>query len=178
MTRYNQVPFEDDPIDNKQSARQIQRRIDREVVIIKNQEEHSEAYNQEQEAEATENAAGYTEEHEEYNDSNAAGAKRDKSIVQHIITGSLLTDGAVPYHRYFIVIAVMCFISIFLTFLSLNTSNEYRRKERTLTTLHERSVVKEEQRYGLSSKSAVTSRLKEYNIELVDLSKDSRLIEK
>ena len=174
MTRYNQVPFEDDPIDNKQSARQIQRRIDREVVIVKNQEEH----NEEQEADITENAVNSTEEHEELNEGHATEAKRNKSIVQHIITGSLLTDGAVPYHRYFIAIAVMCFVSIFLTFLSLNTSNEYRRKERTLTTLHERSVIKEEQRYGLSSKSAVTSRLKEYNIELVDLSKNSRLIEK
>jgi hypothetical protein len=170
MTRYNQVPFEDDPIDNKQSTRQIQRRIDREVVIVKN--------NEEQEADITENAVDSTEEHEELNEGHATEVKRNKSIVQHIITGSLLTDGAVPYHRYFIAIAVMCFVSIFLTFLSLNTSNEYRRKERTLTTLHERSVIKEEQRYGLSSKSAVTSRLKEYNIELVDLSKDSRLIEK
>lgn len=170
MTRYNQVPFEDDPIDNKQSTRQIQRRIDREVVIVKN--------NEEQEADITENAVDSTEEHEELNEGHATEAKRNKSIVQHIITGSLLTDGAVPYHRYFIAIAVMCFVSIFLTFLSLNTSNEYRRKERTLTTLHERSVIKEEQRYGLSSKSAVTSRLKEYNIELVDLSKNSRLIEK
>lgn len=170
MTRYNQVPFEDDPIDNKQSARQIQRRIDREVVIVKN--------NEQQEADITENTVDSTEEHEELNEGHATEAKRNKSIAQHIITGSLLTDGAVPYHRYFIAIAVMCFVSIFLTFLSLNTSNEYRRKERTLTTLHERSVIKEEQRYGLSSKSAVTSRLKEYNIELVDLSKDSRLIEK
>lgn len=170
MTRYNQVPFEDDPIDNKQSTRQIQRRIDREVVIVKN--------NEEQEADITENTVDSTEEHEELNEGHATEVKRNKSIAQHIITGSLLTDGAVPYHRYFIAIAVMCFVSIFLTFLSLNTSNEYRRKERTLTTLHERSVIKEEQRYGLSSKSAVTSRLKEYNIELVDLSKDSRLIEK
>jgi hypothetical protein len=170
MTRYNQVPFEEDPIDNKQSTRQIQRRIDREVVIVKNSEQ--------QEADITENAVDSTEEHEELNEGHATEVKRNKSIVQHIITGSLLTDGAVPYHRYFIAIAVMCFVSIFLTFLSLNTSNEYRRKERTLTTLHERSVIKEEQRYGLSSKSAVTSRLKEYNIELVDLSKNSRLIEK
>ena len=44
--------------------------------------------------------------------------------------------------------------------------------------LHERSVLKEELRYSLSSKSVVTERLKSYNIELVDLSKDSRLIEK
>lgn len=104
--------------------------------------------------------------------------KTAKRLIDHIITGSLLTEGTVPYYRYFIAIAVMCFLSIVLTFLSLNASNEYRRKERTLTTLHERSVVKDEQRYELSSKSAVTNRLKEHNIELIDLAKSSRLIEK
>lgn len=104
--------------------------------------------------------------------------KSAKRLIDHIITGSLLTEGTVPYYRYFIAIAVMCFLSIVLTFLSLNASNEYRRKERTLTTLHERSVVKDEQRYELSSKSAVTNRLKEHNIELIDLAKSSRLIEK
>ena len=104
--------------------------------------------------------------------------KTAKRLIDHIITGSLLTEGTVPYYRYFIAIAVMCFLSIVLTFLSLNASNEYRRKERTLTTLHERSVVKDEQRYELSSKSAVTKRLKEHNIELIDLAKSSRLIEK
>ena len=120
------------------------------------------------------------EDEEDVNESESAEdkPKTAKRLIDHIITGSLLTEGTVPYYRYFIAIAVMCFLSIVLTFLSLNASNEYRRKERTLTTLHERSVVKDEQRYELSSKSAVTNRLKEHNIELIDLAKSSRLIEK
>lgn len=120
------------------------------------------------------------EDEDDVNESESAEdkPKTAKRLIDHIITGSLLTEGTVPYYHYFIAIAVMCFLSIVLTFLSLNASNEYRRKERTLTTLHERSVVKDEQRYELSSKSAVTNRLKEHNIELIDLAKSSRLIEK
>lgn len=95
-----------------------------------------------------------------------------------ITTGKILTEGSLPYHRYFIAIAVMCFFSIFLTFMSLNADREYRQRERYATVLHERSVLKEEERYSLSSKSAVISRLRRHNIELIELSKDSRIIEK
>ena len=168
MTRYKETPFEEDTPRSEANYNQMQRRIDREVVIIR-----SEDNDVEQQQVCDDDS--YVEEeatlHEEV-------AKRDKSLVQHIITGSLLTDGTVPYYRYFIAIAVMCFLSIFLTFLSLNAGNEYRRKERKVTTLYERSVLKEEQCYDLSSKSDITARLKQYNIELIDLSKDSRLIEK
>lgn len=168
MTRYKETPFEEDIPRSEANYNQMQRRIDREVVIIRSEDKDIE------EQQVCDDDCYVEEEamlHEEV-------AKRDKSLVQHIITGSLLTDGTVPYYRYFIAIAVMCFLSIFLTFLSLNAGNEYRRKERKVTTLYERSVLKEEQCYDLSSKSDITARLKQYNIELIDLSKDSRLIEK
>lgn len=168
MTRYKETPFEEDTPRSEANYNQMQRRIDREVVIIRSED------NDIEEQQVCDDDCYVEEEatlHEEV-------AKRDKSLVQHIITGSLLTDGTVPYYRYFIAIAVMCFLSIFLTFLSLNAGNEYRRKERKVTTLYERSVLKEEQCYDLSSKSDITARLKQYNIELIDLSKDSRLIEK
>ena len=156
----------------RDSEERLRSRIVREVVLVNSQEEDDE----ESDKEADEGAD------EEVGDGEQSGEEqerkpREKSLVQHIITGSLLTDGTVPYYRYFIAIAIMCFLSIMLTFMSLNTSNECRRKEKQITLLHERSVVKEEQRYGLSSKSAITERLKSYNIELVDLSNDSRLIE-
>lgn len=167
MTRYKETPFEEDTPRSEANYNQMQRRIDREVVIIRSEDNDVEQQVCDDDCYVEEEATL----HEEV-------AKRDKSLVQHIITGSLLTDGTVPYYRYFIAIAVMCFLSIFLTFLSLNAGNEYRRKERKVTTLYERSVLKEEQCYDLSSKSDITARLKQYNIELIDLSKDSRLIEK
>ena len=95
-----------------------------------------------------------------------------------ITTGKILTEGTLPYHRYFIAIAIMCFFSIFLAFMSLNADREYRQREKYASILHERAVLKEEQRYALSSKSAITGRLKEHGIELIELSKNSRLIEK
>ena len=95
-----------------------------------------------------------------------------------ITTGKILTEGSLPHHRYFIAIAIMCFFSILLTFMSLNADREYRQREQYASVLHERAVLKEEERYSLSSKSAVTARLKRHNIELIELSKDSRIIEK
>ena len=95
-----------------------------------------------------------------------------------ITTGKILHNGKLPYFRYLIIIAVMCFFSIFLTFMSLNANREYRQREKYALVLHERSVLKEEERYSLSSKQVVTARLKSHGIELVDLSKESRLIEK
>ena len=56
-------------------------------------------------------------------------AQPSKSIWRHIVTGGFITsDGATQYYRYLIAIAIMCFISIFLTFMSLNADSEYRRK--------------------------------------------------
>ena len=169
-----------DDSNTKRGASSMRRRIDREVVRINEEANNEEIVDQDVEDEEMEESAeeSSTEENDGEAKSEEQAKRHPKSLVDHIITGSLLTDGTVPYYRYFIAIAVMCFLSIFLTFLSLNTSNEYRRKERLVTTLHERSVVKDEIRYGLSSKSAITERLKTYNIELVDLSRDSRLIEK
>lgn len=160
------------PEQAQEEREQLQRRIDREVVLIDSEECDDEIAEEEEEEEDIEHDNDNEEDENDEEDD-----KRDKSLIQHIITGSLLTDGTVPYYRYFIAIAIMCFLSIVLTFLSLNANNECRRKEKQITLLHERSVVKEEQRYGLSSKSAITERLKNYNIELVDLSDESRLIE-
>ena len=58
---------------------------------------------------------------------DVAVTPRSKSIWQHITTGSFFTSGAVQYYRYLIAIAVMYFISIFLTFVSLNADREYRK---------------------------------------------------
>ena len=103
---------------------------------------------------------------------------RSKSIWQHITTGTFFTDGAASYYRYLIAIAAMYFLSIFLNFVQLNADREYRTLQNYATVLNERAVLKEEERYSLSSKSNVEERLRSYGIELIDLSKHSRLIEK
>lgn len=138
-------------------------RVRREVVILTDEERETE----------NNETTHESEEEEEDNEEQESSAPW---LV--ITTGKILTEGSLPYHRYFIAIAIMCFFSIFLTFMSLNADREYRQRERYASILHERSVLKEELRYSLSSKSAVTARLKKHNIELIELSKDSRIIEK
>lgn len=139
-----------------------QERIRREVIILES-EEHDPA----------------TERDDEDNDGveHDSDTRREKPWMM-FTTGSILTDGTLPYYRYFISIAAMCFVSIFLTFMSLNADREYRLREKYASVLHERAVLKEEERYGLSSKNAVQRRLEEHGIELIDLSKESRLIER
>ena len=140
-------------------------RMRREVVILNEEQKER---NEEQEGV-----------NEELNDEEDLEDSERRSMPWLIFTtGKILTEGSLPYHRYFIAIAVMCFLSIFLTFMSLNADREYRQREAYASILHERAILREEKRYSLSSKSEVTSRLKRHGIELVELSKNSRIIEK
>lgn len=141
-------------------------RVRKEVVIL-SEEEDTQASNDP------------NEELDEELDEGEDEGDNGKSMPWLIITtGKILTEGSLPYHHYFIAIAFMCFFSIFLTFMSLNADREYRQREKYASVLHERVVLREEQRYELSSKSAVTNRLKSHGIELIELSKNSRIIEK
>lgn len=141
-------------------------RVRKEVVIL-SEEENTQA------------SSDPNEELDEELDEGEDEGDSGKSMPWLIITtGKILTEGSLPYHHYFIAIAFMCFFSIFLTFMSLNADREYRQREKYASVLHERVVLREEQRYELSSKSAVTNRLKSHGIELIELSKNSRIIEK
>lgn len=144
-------------------------RVRREVVILAQDETDTPTNEQHEEVDEDEGQEAEAEDNEK---------KRSSAPWLMITTGKILTEGSLPYHKYFIAIAVMCFFSIFLTFMALNADREYRQREQYASLLHERAVLKEELRYSLSSKSAVTARLKRHNIELIELSKDSRIIEK
>ena len=104
-------------------------------------------------------------------------AQPSKSIWRHIVTGGFITsDGATQYYRYLIAIAIMCFISIFLTFMSLNADSEYRRKERYVTLLRERSVLKSEERYRASSRDEVVRKLEEeHGVVMIDQNNSQRI---
>lgn len=137
-------------------------RIRREVIFVETEDANDEG----------------TEDEQDDEESVPKKPEREEKPWMIFTTGSILTDGTLPYHRYFIAIAAMCFLSIFLTFMSLNADREYRLREKYASVLKERAVLKEEERYGLSSKNAVQKRLREHGIELIDLSNDSRLIER
>lgn len=161
----------DSEIDDE--AQRRAQRIRREVVRIDNPAPvEEEDFDEDEEILETEEEP----ENEATNEATSS-KKRSKSLWQHITTGSFFTDGAKNHYRYLIAIALMYFLSIFLSFISLNADREYRKREKYATVLTERSVLKEEERFSLSSKNAIKQRLQEYGIELIDLSKDSRLIE-
>ena len=101
-------------------------RVRREVVILADEER--EEHREEGEIEAQEEAEEDDESEEDDEETNAPWLV--------ITTGKILTDGSLPTHRYFIIIAIMCFFSIFLTFMSLNANREYRQREKYATVLH------------------------------------------
>lgn len=102
---------------------------------------------------------------------------RSHSLWQHIITGGFIAgDNASQYYRYLIAIALMCFVSIFLTFMSLNADDEYRSKEKHVALLRERSVLKSEERYRVASRDEVVKRLdREYGIKMVEQESSQRM---
>ena len=141
-------------------------RIKREVIIIDEEEPKTPIPNNEED-----------EEEIPFADENETTSTNTDSAWMIFTSGRMLTDSTLSF-RYFVTIAVMCFLSIFLTFMSLNANREYHQREKYASILHERSVLKEEERYSLSSKSVVTKRLEQHGIKLIDLSKDSRLLDK
>ena len=118
-----------------------------------------------------------SEEDDEEEDDEEDDENRSHSLWQHIITGGFIAgDNASQYYRYLIAIALMCFVSIFLTFMSLNADDEYRSKEKHVALLRERSVLKSEERYRVASRDEVVKRLdREYGIKMVEQESSQRM---
>lgn len=159
------------------------RRIRKEIIRVDAEEDEDDDEDEEAEDEDVDDEADDEDEEEDGGDEEQdddkvdEGAKPSRSIWKHIVTGGFITsDNASQYYRYLIAIAIMCFVSIFLTFMSLNADSEYRRKESELAVLRERSVLKSEERYRISSRDEVVRMLKESDgIEMVDQNNSQRM---
>lgn len=162
------------------------RRIRREIVRVEEDDEDDELDEDiddeiEDDAEDDEQTQIDDNEEEENDEESDEESEEEvqpsKSIWRHIVTGGFITsDGATQYYRYLVAIAIMCFISIFLTFMSLNADSEYRRKERYVSVLRERSVLKSEERYRASSRDEVVRRLaEEHGVVMVDQNNSQRI---
>ena len=157
------------------------RRIRKEIIRVDAEEDEDDDEDEEAEDEDVDDEVDDEEEEdgdeEQDDDKVDEGAKPSRSIWKHIVTGGFITsDNASQYYRYLIAIAIMCFVSIFLTFMSLNADSEYRRKESELAVLRERSVLKSEERYRISSRDEVVRMLKESDgIEMVDQNNSQRM---
>jgi hypothetical protein len=146
----------------------LNRRIRREIIKVSSGQ-NEEEMEQERQRMAEEEAERQAQE--------AQKQRRNNSIIINIFTGGFLSsDSAGIYYRMLIAIAVMCFICIFLTFMSLNAEREYNQMEKRVSVLRERAIVFEEQRYDISSRQQVDKLLERHNIRLKDLDEQSKVI--
>jgi len=96
-----------------------------------------------------------------------------------LFSGSFLVGHhASQYYNYLIAIAAMCFLSIFVTFMSLNADNERREIEERTRVLRERAVLLQEERFRRGSYKEIMRMLQYRGIRMTDLSDDSRLIKR
>lgn len=152
----------------QEEEERLNRRIRREIIRIESGES-DEAIEQERQR--------MEEEEEERKATEERKARRSRSILFNIFTGGFLsTDGATKYYRMLIAIAAMCFICIFLTFLSLNADREYRLLEKHAVVLRERAIIFEDRKYSISTREEVNRLMEKQGIELKDLDNDSRVI--
>jgi hypothetical protein len=146
----------------------LNRRIRREIIKVSSGQ-NEEEMEQERQRMAEEEAERQAQE--------AQKQRRNNSIIINIFTGGFLSsDSAGIYYRMLIATAVMCFICIFLTFMSLNAEREYNQMEKRVSVLRERAIVFEEQRYDISSRQQVDKLLERHNIRLKDLDEQSKVI--
>ena len=147
---------------------ELNRRIRREIIKVSSGQ-NEEEMEQERQRIAEEEAERIAEQ--------ARKQRRNGSIIVNIFTGGFLSsDSAGIYYRMLIAIAVMCFLCIFLTFMSLNAEREYNQMEKRVSVLRERAIVFEEQRYDISSRQQVDKLLERHNIRLKDLDEQSKVI--
>ena len=155
-------------IRRQEEEERLNRRIRREIIRIESGESDEALEEERQRMEEEENERKATEERK---------ARRSRSILFNIFTGGFLsTDGATKYYRMLIAIAAMCFICIFLTFLSLNADREYRLLEKHAVVLRERAIIFEDRKYSISTREEVNRLMEKQGIELKDLDNDSHVI--
>ena len=152
----------------KEEEEELRRRIRREIIKV-TEAEGDDDLEQERQRLAEEEAEREAEEER--------SKRRQNSILINIFTGGFLSsDSASIYYRMLIAIAAMCFVCIFLTFMSLNADREYSELEIRASVLRERAILFEEQRYDISTREKVDKILERHNIHLVELDEDSRVI--
>ena len=152
----------------QEEEERLSRRIRREIIRIESGESDEALEEERQQMEEEEAERKAEEERKE---------RRSRSILLNIFTGGFLsTDGATKYYRMLIAIAIMCFLCIFLTFLSLNADREYRHLEKHALVLRERAIIFEDRKYSISTREEINRLLQKQGIELKDLDNDSHVI--
>ena len=154
-----------DPITPEEEAQRAQeaefaRRVRREVLRIERGEAEEEI-RADLEREAEEKAEAEERERRE--------RRRKASTFWQLFSGTILVrEGVSKYYPYMLSIAGMFFLSLAV---------KYRRLEREVQILRERSIRLQEQRYSRTTHSAIVERLRERGIDLNDPSAPGEIIE-
>ena len=104
--------------------------------------------------------------------------KHRSRLFWQLFSGNILVNKSVAdNYRYFIAIAVMCFISIAVMFMVLYADLNYSRLERDLQLVRERSLRLQEQLYSRTTHAAVKQELQRRGIPLQDPNKATEVVE-
>ncbi|MBQ6862218.1 MAG: hypothetical protein IJN98_06370 [Alistipes sp.] len=163
MSNIDDLDFHPERADEERTREEeerFRRRVRREVLRV----QRGEADEDIAADEAAEAEARTLEEEEE-----RRRAKRRAHPFFRLLSGTVLvTERATRYYPYLVTIAVMFFLNIVVVFWSLHLDMRYSRLEREVQRLRERSVRLEEQRYRISTHSAVVEEIARRGLGLKD----------
>ena len=144
----------------RQEEEALARRVRREVLRVQSGEADADI-----EADRQAEAEAEAREAEE----RVRKERRRNNPFYRLVSGTILVgEHASRSYPYLVTIAVMFFLNIVVLFWSLHLDLRYSRLEREVQKLRERSIRYEEQRYRMSTHSAVSRELELRGIHLQD----------
>ncbi len=144
----------------RQEEEALARRVRREVLRVQSGEADADI---EADRQAEEEAAAREAEE------RVRKERRRNNPFYRLVSGTILVgERASRSYPYLMTIAVMFFLNIVVLFWSLHLDLRYSRLEREVQKLRERSIRYEEQRYRMSTHSAVSRELEHRGIHLQD----------
>ena len=162
-------PITEEELRRTEEDEEFRRRVRREVLRIHSGEADEDIERdreQEQQQQAEEQARAEAE------------RKRRSRLTWQMISGTILTSrGVVGNYRYFIVIAVMCLVSIMVMFWSLYTDLQYSRMESDVQLLRERSIRLQEELHRKTTHQAIREELGRRGMNLQDPKRTKAVVE-
>lgn len=99
-------------------------------------------------------------------------------IVEQFFLGTILNNSAVKgNYKYVVAVIIMLFTSIAVLFTSLTVYTNYTHLRTEVQSLRERAIRFSEQRYEVSSHSAVLRQIRERGINLQDPAEPNEVID-
>ena len=162
-------PLSEEELRRMEEDEEFRRRVRREVLRMQSGEADEDIERDQEEIEQEQAQA----------EAEAEQKRKHRSrLFWQLFSGNILVNKSVAdNYRYFIAIAVMCFISIAVMFMTLYADLRYSQLERELQLVRERSIRLQEQLYNNTTHAAIKEQLKERGIPLKDPDKAKEIVE-